>query len=241
MVAGPRTASEKTTLRLRALGHPVQMIDASTRRLIAKRFPTSGQRLHARWKLAYDPAYAAARKLIDGSPLPVLDIGCGLGLLAHFLHATDALPGYVGVDHDERKIDAARLAAEHAGMSHDIELHHADAASLPPHDGHVVLLDILHYLPKDRQAGLLAPALMHLAEDGLLIIRNVLREPTWRFHATRVEEFFLKNSGWIPGGAQYYPSAEEIRGPLERHGLKVEITALHGRTPYNSYLIVARR
>lgn len=223
------------------LGHAERMIDVSTRRLIAKRFPTSGQRLHARWKLAYDPAYAATRELLDGSPLPVLDIGCGLGLLAHFLHATDALPGYVGVDHDERKIDAARQAIERGGLSRDIELHHADAASLPPHDGHVVLLDILHYLPRERQSDLLATAMMHLAEDGILIIRNVLREPSWRFHATRVEEFFLKNSGWIPVGAQHYPSAEEIRGPLERHGLKVAITSLHGRTPYNSYLIVARR
>ncbi|HEX7816944.1 class I SAM-dependent methyltransferase [Dyella sp.] len=217
------------------------MLDVSTRRRIAKRFSTTGHRMHARWKLAYDPAYVAARELLHGSQLPVLDIGCGLGLLAHVLQATEELTRYIGVDHDARKIDAGRDALARAGLPQDIELHHADAASLPPHDGHVVLLDILHYLPRERQQDLLDTALMHLADEGLLIIRNVLREPNWRFHATRLEEFFLQRSGWIPTGAQHYPSAEEIRRPLERHGLTVNIRALHGRTPYNSYLIVARR
>jgi 2-polyprenyl-3-methyl-5-hydroxy-6-metoxy-1,4-benzoquinol methylase len=217
------------------------MMDASTRRLIAGHFPTLGQRVHARWKLAFDPAYAAARGVLANSHLPVLDIGCGLGLLAHFLHASGHEAGYIGVDHDARKIDAGRQAADRAGLDGWARLHHADAASLPPHDGNVVLLDILHYLPRERQRDLLVTAMLHLAENGMLIIRNVLREPNWRFHATRVEEFFLKHSGWIPGGAQHYPSLEEIREPLERHGLRVAVQALYGRTPYNSYLIVASR
>jgi len=68
----------------------------------------------------------------------------------------------------------------------------------------------------------------------------VLREANWRFHATRVEEFFLRASGWIPGGAQHYPSADEVRAPLEQEGLEVRIEPLRGRTPFNSYLVVAR-
>ena len=47
-------------------------------------------------------------------------------------------------------------------------------------------------------------------------------------------------SGWIPGGAQHYPSAAELRAPLENAGLDVQIKPLHGRTPFNGYLIVAQ-
>ena len=74
-----------------------------------------------------------------------------------------------------------------------------------------------------------------LARSMLLI-----QVANWRFHATRVEEFFLRTSGWIPGGAQHYPSAGELRAPLQDAGLHVHIEPLRGRTPFNSYLIVAR-
>ncbi len=103
------------------------------------------------------------------------------------------------------------------------------------------LLDMLHYLPAERQPALLHAAIRHLAPQGCLIIRNVLREPNWRFHVTRLEEFFLRASGWIPDGAQHYPTADELRVPLEDAGLDVRIEPLRGRTPFNSYLIVARR
>jgi hypothetical protein len=55
-----------------------------------------------------------------------------------------------------------------------------------------------------------------------------------------VEEFFLRVSGWIPGGAQHYPDADEVRRPLEAAGLVVRIASLRGRTPFNSYLLVAQ-
>jgi hypothetical protein len=42
-------------------------------------------------------------------------------------------------------------------------------------------------------------------------------------------------------GADHYPSAQEVTAPLERAGLVTTLTPLWGRTPFNSYLIVARR
>lgn len=217
----------------------MQTPDRATRRQIASRYDRRGHRVYIQGKLAIDPVYAAAARLMRGRPLPLLDIGCGIGLLAHYLHACHALHGYLGVDHDERKVLAGNRAAAQAGLQREIQLRTADAAALAPVRGHVALLDILHYLPRERQQHLLGHAVRHLASGGRLIIRNVLREPSWRFHATRLEEFFLQRSGWIPGGALHYPSAEEIRQPLERAGLRVRQQPLRGRTPYNSYLLVA--
>jgi 2-polyprenyl-3-methyl-5-hydroxy-6-metoxy-1,4-benzoquinol methylase len=217
----------------------MHVLDAATRRAIAGRYDRPGQRYYVRGKLAIDPVYGATAQLVAEQRLPLLDIGCGIGLLAHYLHACRLLERYLGLDHDARKIDAGNAAAKQAGLDGQIQLRAADAATLQPVRGHVTMLDILHYLPRDRQPQLLRHAARHLAPNGRLILRNVIREPNWRFHATRVEEYFLRVSGWIPGGAQHYPSAEEIRTPLEEAGLRVSFRPLRGRTPYNSYLVVA--
>ncbi|EIM01639.1 methyltransferase type 11 [Rhodanobacter thiooxydans] len=215
-------------------------MDRHGRQRIISLYGSRLQRGYARLKLGTDPVYAAATELVAGTALPLLDIGCGIGLLGLYLHVCGQPRRYLGLDHDRRKIATGQQAVRRAGLEALIDLHHADVAELPPTHGHVALLDVLHYLPAGRQPILLREAARHLAPDGCLIIRNVLREPHWRFHATRVEEFFLRTSGWIPGGAQHYPSADEVRAPLEDVGLEVRIEPLRGRTPFNSYLIVAR-
>jgi 2-polyprenyl-3-methyl-5-hydroxy-6-metoxy-1,4-benzoquinol methylase len=215
-------------------------MDRRSRQRIAHLYDNHLQRGYVRGKLAGDPVYAATATLVVGTALPLLDIGCGIGLLGLYLHALGHARPYLGVDHDARKIAAGQQAVQRAGLGALMSLRHADVAELPPMHGHVALLDVLHYLPAERQPTLLQEAARHLAPDGCLIIRNVLREPNWRFHATRVEEFFLRTSGWIPGGAQHYPSAGELRAPLQDAGLHVHIEPLRGRTPFNSYLIVAR-
>jgi predicted O-methyltransferase YrrM len=103
------------------------------------------------------------------------------------------------------------------------------------------MLDVLHYLPQDRQAALLGYAVDHLADGGVLILRNVIRDGSWRYRATVWEEKFIEAVGWIPGGAQYFPTEDDIRTVLEPRGVRVEFRPLFGRTPYNSYLMVASR
>lgn len=207
---------------------------------IASLYDSHLLRYYARAKLASDPAYAATAGVIAGTPLPLLDIGCGLGLLGQYLHAAGHASAYVGLDHDTRKVAAAQRAIKRAGLCASMDIRHADAAEAPPMQGHVVLLDVLHYLTIDRQRALLQLARRHLAHEGSLIIRNVLREPNWRFRITRLQELFLHASGWIPGGVKHYPTAGELRELLEDAGLDVRMESLHGRTPFNSYLIVAR-
>ncbi len=218
----------------------VPLLDRTARRAIAHRYAGRFDRGYAQGKLAGDPVYAAvARMLAAAPPLPLLDIGCGMGLLGQYLHACGLLHGYLGIDFDARRIDAGRAAA--SALSPPLQLQCGDAAELPAFRGHVALLDMLHYLPAPRQAALLREAAARLAPGGLLLIRNVLREANWRFHATRAEEWFLRVSGQMRVGAQHYPDADEIRAPLAALGLAVAIRPLYGRTPFNSYLAVARQ
>ena len=199
------------------------------------------QRGYVRGKLASDPVYAATADALGGTDLPLLDIGCGIGLLGLYLHMRGTLPRYVGLDHDERKITEGMAAVRRAGLEQAMELRTADVSSLPDVQGHVALLDMLHYLPREMQASLLESAVRRLAPGGALVIRSVLRDGSWRFQATRAEEVWLRVSGRIRGGAQHYPTEAELRAPLERAGLAVSTGPLFGRTPFNSYLLVARR
>ncbi|WP_324615318.1 class I SAM-dependent methyltransferase [Dyella amyloliquefaciens] len=216
-------------------------MDATALYRIAESYDHWFQRRYVQGKLATDPAYAAVADLMALRPMPLLDIGCGIGLLGQYLHARGVLPQYLGVDHDARKIDAGRRAMRLAGLETTLPLRLADGATAYPLRGHVAILDVLHYLSAERQRELLANAAAHLAPGGMLIVRNVLRERSWRYAATRVSEFFLSTSGWMRIGAQHYPSADELRALLEAAGLHVTIRSLHGRTPFDCYLIVGEK
>ena len=78
-----------------------------------------GNRYHyyyARAKLRSDPLYPGVCEALRGTRAPVLDLGCGIGLLAHALQQDGIGVRYFGVDNDARKIVSARRAAARAGL-----------------------------------------------------------------------------------------------------------------------------
>lgn len=208
-------------------------------RRIAARFRQRPHAGYARGKLRHDPAYGAVAGWIGaGDATPLLDIGCGLGLLGFYLRERGWRGAYLGVDFDRAKIAAAREAA--AGLER-FAFGDGRAQTLPPFQGHVALLDVLHYLPQAEQAPLLREAATRVAPGSLLIVRSVLRTPGWRFHLTRAEEWFIHAIGWMSSPAQHYPTREEIETPLRQAGLVADVQPLWAGTPFNSFAIVARR
>lgn len=196
-------------------------------------------RRYARMKLRRDPLYAVVAGELLACGAPVLDIGCGIGLLGLFLRVRGFRGRYVGIDCDRKKVaEARRIAAAHEPT---LNFSHADVESLPPFSGAVALLDVLHYLERDAQQALLAEAVSRVARGGLLIIRTVLRAPTWRYVATVLEERVLYGVGWMQMPARHFPSREEIEDWLDELGFDCDVRPLWGTTPFASYLIVAQR
>jgi SAM-dependent methyltransferase len=210
-----------------------------TNRLIAARFRDRWEHNYVRGKLRIDPLYRGALRVFAGNPLPLLDIGCGMGLLGMYLAEHGQQRDYLGLDNDPRKIASARaIAAEHYPHMRFVE---GDAGALPDFSGNVAILDALHYMPFDLQQRVLDGAASRVAPGGILLVRNCLRDRSWRYWMTVIEEKFLHWSRWMHIGAQHFPSREEIVEPLATHGLVAEVTPLWGHTPYNSHMIVARR
>lgn len=205
---------------------------------IAHRYQGHWLQGYVRGKLRSDPAYAETAAIVAACPAPVLDVGCGPGLLAHYLDACGIDVPYHGLDTDKRKITRAREAAGGLGR---VGFEQADCLNLPEWQGHVILLDALHYLDGEKQARLLHAAPPRVAPGASLVIRTVLRERSWRFRATQAEEAFIRGSRWIRGGVKHYPRIGELLAPLQDAGLAVETYPMFGHTPFNSHLILATR
>lgn len=215
-------------------------MEVSTRK-IAGYYRRRWHRDYVHHKLRLDPSFARLARLLDGNPLPLLDVGCGMGLLGFYLHECGFRGDYLGVDADETKVaEAQRIADTHPG--HDrLTFMAGPAQQLPAFSGNVALLDVLHYLDAQDQQQLLHDCAARLAPGGMLAIRNVLRENNWRYRLTVMEEKFCHALRWMRTGAQYFPTRTDLKRPLQAAGLTVEVSPLWGRTPFNSYLLVARR
>jgi 2-polyprenyl-3-methyl-5-hydroxy-6-metoxy-1,4-benzoquinol methylase len=196
-------------------------------------------RRYARIKLRHDPVYAVVATQLGQLAAPVLDIGCGIGLLGLYLRAHGFRGGYLGIDCDPAKVAQARRSAHHHAPP--LAFAESDVADLPVFSGAVVLLDVLHYLDASQQQALLRAAAARIAVGAALIVRTVLREPRWRYLATVCEEHLLYGVGWMRMPARHFPHRAEIEATLRAHGLQTQTRPLWGATPFASFLIVARR
>jgi hypothetical protein len=58
---------------------------------------------------------------------------------------------------------------------------------------------------------------------------------------TRATDRFGHSVGWMKTSFKAQPSVQELRQVLQHHGLHAEFKPLWGRTPFNNWLVIARR
>lgn len=192
---------------------------------------------YAEGKTALDPAYPATHETLGDSRLPLLDLGCGIGLLSAFLWARGYRAEMLGIDADAKKIRIASRAL--AGTTARFAA--GDAGSFPPHSGNVVALDVLHYFDDDAQQEWLRRIAASVAPGGVAILRVTLHEPNWRHAMTKAEEWLIHRSRWIPWAGWNFPTRDEVCAPFRDAGFSVEVRPMWGWTPFNGYLFTFRR
>lgn len=207
------------------------------RKKIASLYRGRWDRNYVASKLRTDPLYEALGNTIRDSDLPLLDLGCGLGLVAFFLRCEGIDVPIRGLDYDSRKIEMANLAASGFGGQGLSFAVHDLRTGLPGHSGNVCILDILQFFDSDEQETLLNSACSKVAPGGKLIIRSGLRDDSARFKITVLGDLLAKATFWMKAGPTHYPTHEDFQRILAPYG-RVKITPLWGGTPFNNHLIV---
>jgi 2-polyprenyl-3-methyl-5-hydroxy-6-metoxy-1,4-benzoquinol methylase len=203
------------------------------------------QRAHywySRCKLALDPLYLGAGAALRDTRAPLLDLGCGIGLLAHALRAQGFAAPYRGVDNDARKVASAVAAAARSGLA-DARFDVVDLAreDFPAHDGSVALLDVLQFVSEAAASALLAHAARSVSAEGRLLIRTGLEVPGARMRFTRAVDQGSRRIGWMNAAPHRYPTREGLEATFAQHGLRASFAPLTGLLPFHNWLVVARR
>jgi 2-polyprenyl-3-methyl-5-hydroxy-6-metoxy-1,4-benzoquinol methylase len=207
---------------------------------VVAQFPQLWQRGYVRSKLRRDPVYPAAYELLRGSNDPILDIGCGFGLLAFYLRERGCRQPILGLDVDARKIRQGGEIA--AGRYREVDLRRHDVQEpIDAFTGNVALFDVLHYLSPAQQTALLSRLAPCVAPRGLLVVRDCPRDKSARFWMTWLAENFAQLVSWNLNTPLHFPPRERITAVFREAEFECESRPLWGATPFNNQLFVFRR
>ncbi len=208
---------------------------------VAAQFSERWLRHYVRSKLRTDPVFPAAYQLLRGARVPLLDVGCGVGLLGFYLRERGFTAPIIGLDIDGPKIHQGRAAA--FGQYDGIELRQQDVASEDPASfrGNVVVFDVLHYLAPSAQRDLLRSLSHCVMPGGSLLIRDAPRDRSARFYMTYAGEIFAQAVSWNIGTSLHFSTRAFIHAAFpEDEWTRAEQPAW-GRTPFNNRLYEFRR
>lgn len=195
-----------------------------------------GDRIYVSIKLHTDPLTRLLAAL-PGDFGRVLDAGAGRGQFGLFLWELGRCTELRGFDTDARKVAVAERAA--AGDAH-YETRDALESNAREVDT-LLLIDVLHYLPRPEQDELLRRAARSVSR-GRIVIRELDAGPAARSTITRAFEWLAKVSGYNRGRAgRHYRPASEIVAQLARAGFSAEVLGASEGTPFANVLIVATR
>lgn len=162
----------------------------------------------------------------------ILDIGCGYGLLAHYMAGKDSRRTVTGVEYGAAIVARANTTVKNFPRVHFMQ-GDAETISLGMYDG-IVLCDVLHHLSFKGQERLLGTVARSLHPNGRIVIKDIEKEWSvcyfWNLFHDRVMRF----SGWT-----FHRTAEEWAAMVRGLGLMVVEQRHFRHLLYHHILIVA--
>jgi 2-polyprenyl-3-methyl-5-hydroxy-6-metoxy-1,4-benzoquinol methylase len=260
----PMVSAELSAARLAPADRIAAGLEPAFRRLVARaasRFRPAGRGPYyfARGKLGGDPVFAAL--LRDGritSDARIVDIGCGLGILAALLAAAEqcdprsasAWPqtwappplGWTLRGFDLR-MDAIATAQRALFDIRDrvlLSIGDVRAVTLSECDV-VVILDVLHYIDRVAQRALLTNAHAALAPGGMLLLRVADAAPNWRFRFTSAVDWWVTFARQKSRPQLHWRPLAEWTALLEAIGFSVVAQPMSEGTLFANVLLIATK
>lgn len=163
----------------------------------------------------------------------ILDGGCGHGLLSLSLALGSPARRVEGLDHSRERIAIARRAGRGIG---NLRFAKGDFRRPPGgvFDG-IALIDVLHYLPHDRQERLLRDLMRRLRPGGVFLFRDVDRRPGFSSLWNRLHEGVMTGLGFTKAGGLHFRSRSQWTDLARRTGFRVTSRPT-GRFPFADVL-----
>jgi 2-polyprenyl-3-methyl-5-hydroxy-6-metoxy-1,4-benzoquinol methylase len=176
---------------------------------------------------------------------PVLEVGCGHGLVSAYLALASPARDVVGTDIDARKIAVASRIVPHIaalGGRARFELGVPDA--IPPGPWRaIVLVDVLYLLAPAAQRALLARCAASLESDGgVLVVKEVSTRPGAKFALLRAQETLsVRVLGRTRGDTIQFVPTDELAGFMREQGLAVRHRSIDRGYHVPHHLLVGTR
>ena len=170
---------------------------------------------------------------------PILDLGCGHGLVSNLLALGSAGRDVLGIDIDAEKIAAARRTV---GNRANVRFERADAlaAAGGPYAA-ITIADVTYLIPPAGQRRLLAHCHQLLEPDGVLLWKSQVRQPRWKYAITWGQEWIMTQLGPTQGHGLYFLDTDESLDALRAGGFRAVALPLRSWRPYTDILFIAHK
>lgn len=203
--------------------------------------PVAGDRWlrgYARNKVRMDGLYPAALPLIPPGE-KVLDLGCGVGLLGLLLEARGLRNETFGIEWDPAKARFGQRLAEGRTRT---RVHCGDLFQVPwPPSTVVAVLDVLHYLPAERQRDLLRRIGAHLPSGGRLLLRAMDSRSRGMAILTRLAERAAVGLRWNLAPSIHWRPLADLQADLAAAGFRLLATPGMAGTMAGNQLLLCER
>jgi 2-polyprenyl-6-hydroxyphenyl methylase/3-demethylubiquinone-9 3-methyltransferase len=167
---------------------------------------------------------------------PVLDVGCGHGLVSNLLALTGPGRRVLGIDLDERKVAAARQTI---GARTNVRFEVGDAARLPPGEYcAVTIADVMYLIPEAQQRTIIASIAGALTPGGVLVWKSQIRQPRWKYAITYAQEWLMTRLGPTHGAGLFFMDRAESLDALRAAGLRPAAVPMPSMRPYTDILFL---
>ena len=165
----PTASVKNTVMKTSLVPTPAQTLRAVSR-LYRFQGPYVSQFVY--WKMKTDPLFRAVEKVVPARG-EILDVGCGYGMVAHWLTLFTPGRSVHGVDFDAEKIRVAQVTAR---ANPQVTFARRDILEWPeyPACDCALLCDVLHYFPHQHKADVLRKVFAALRPGGCLIVRDAM-------------------------------------------------------------------
>jgi len=169
-----------------------------------------------RWKRIYRPMICPFDNLMNLIPerQRVLDIGCGIGTFLQLVAEYRAPLCLGGIEVDQSLIETSRAVLHQLSSCIPNRLEAYNGIDLPTwieDYNYVLLIDVLHHIPRSQHEGFLSKLLAQMKSDTIVIIKDIdARQPFWCLFNKMHDLVFSRQFTHERGASEFQVSLEQL-------------------------------